>query len=234
MAYLKFLSAAFLAFTTTKAQGVLQARNPYYGGYALPGTPDDGAVNGCPSGTLTCSNEVFTFCCPNYTFCGPYQLGAYCCPTSEDCGSVLNAGATCADPSWTLYEDAFEWCCAPGSVGLALGDGHCEPASMTYSSAEYANTVAQANTASPPTNWPGGTVPPGVSTSGAAQTTVGTTATTTSSPVAGQTGTETTSSAASTSTSTTKSSAGVNVGHHLPLAVGGAVFAATLLVAVLL
>ena len=79
---LKFLSVTFFAFTTN-AQGLLQARNPYYGGFALPGTPEDGATNGCPSGTLTCSNQVFTFCCPNFTFCGPYQLGPYCCPTCE-------------------------------------------------------------------------------------------------------------------------------------------------------
>lgn len=61
---------------------------------------------------------------------------------AEDCGSIVNAGYTCADPSWTLYEDAFLWCCAPGTVGLALGDGHCEPASLTYSSGEYATTVS--------------------------------------------------------------------------------------------
>jgi hypothetical protein len=79
---LKFLSVTLFAFTTN-GQGLLQARNPYYGGFALPGTPEDGATNGCPSGTLTCSNQVFTFCCPNYTFCGPYQLGPYCCPTCE-------------------------------------------------------------------------------------------------------------------------------------------------------
>lgn len=79
---LRLLSVTFFAFTTN-AHGLLQARNPYYGGFALPGTPEDGAVNGCPSGTLTCSNQVFTFCCPNFTFCGPYQLGAYCCPTCE-------------------------------------------------------------------------------------------------------------------------------------------------------
>lgn len=150
---------------------------------------------------------------------------------AEDCGSIVNAGYTCADPSWTLYEDAFLWCCAPGKVGLALGDGHCEPASLTYSSGEYATTVAQSNTASPPTNWPGGTVPPGVSTSGAAAT-AGATAETTSSPAAGQTGTS--SSAGSSSTSTTKSSIGASAQHNLPLVVGGVVFSATLLAAIIL
>jgi hypothetical protein len=174
---------------------------------------------------------------------------------------------------------------------LALGDGHCEPASLTYSSGEYASTVslrslnpsvlfsfnkpfidairfvqvAQSNNASPPTNWPGGTVPPGVSTSGAAQTTKGTTpqatsspaagqtgtgtgsspspsstSTTkgttpqaTSSPAAGQTGTGTGSSPSPSSTSTTKSSVAAPVGHNFPLALGGMIFAGTLLVAVL-
>jgi len=90
MARLTFLSAAFLAFATTNAQGLLQARNPYYGGFALPGTPEDGAVHGCPSGTLTCSNQVFTFCCPNFTFCGPFQLGPYCCPTCKSCAAPFD------------------------------------------------------------------------------------------------------------------------------------------------
>jgi len=60
---------------------------------------------------------------------------------ADDCGTVVNAGLTCADPSWTLYQDAFDWCCAPGFVGLALGDGHCEPASLTYTG-NYASTVS--------------------------------------------------------------------------------------------
>jgi hypothetical protein len=60
---------------------------------------------------------------------------------ADDCGTVVNAGITCADPSWTLYQDAFDWCCAPGFVGLALGDGHCEPASLTYTG-NYASTVS--------------------------------------------------------------------------------------------
>ncbi|KAN0095164.1 hypothetical protein V8E51_015875 [Hyaloscypha variabilis] len=232
MSHLRFFLAVFLTFTTTtNTQGLLQARNPYYGGYALPGTPEDGAVHGCPSDTLTCSNEVFTFCCPDFTFCGPYQLGPYCCPTSDDCGSIVEAGNTCADPSWTLYEDAFLWCCAPGTVGLALGDGHCEPASLTYSSGEYANTVVQSNNAPPPTSWPGGTVPPGVSTVGAAPTSEGAAAKTTA---AGATPTSTDSGAGSTSTSTPKSNVGATVGYNFALAIGGMVFAATLLVAVLL
>ena len=67
---------------------------------------------------------------------------------AEDCGSIVNAGYTCADPSWTMYEDAFVWCCAPGTVGLALGDGHCEPASLTYSSGDYATTVSSHSQAS--------------------------------------------------------------------------------------
>jgi hypothetical protein len=60
---------------------------------------------------------------------------------ADDCGTVVNAGLTCADPTWTLYQDAFDWCCAPGFVGLALGDGHCEPASLTYTG-NYASTVS--------------------------------------------------------------------------------------------
>jgi len=69
MAHLKLLSA-FLAFTGNKVEGLLQARNPCYGGFALPRTPDDGAVNGCPPKLLPAAKKVFSFCSPNYTFCG--------------------------------------------------------------------------------------------------------------------------------------------------------------------
>jgi hypothetical protein len=58
---------------------------------------------------------------------------------ADDCGDAVNAGDTCADPSWTLYEDAFEWCCVPDKVGIALSDGECKPKEGTYS--YYATTV---------------------------------------------------------------------------------------------
>jgi hypothetical protein len=77
-------------------------------------------------------------------------------------------------------------------------------------------------------------VPPGVSTSGAVQTSKGTTAKTTSSPAAGQTGSGTSSGAGSSSTSTAKPNVGVTVGRNSPLVVGGVFFAGTLLVAVML
>jgi hypothetical protein len=56
MAHLKLLSA-FLAFTGNKVEGLLQARNPCYGGFALPRTPDDGAVNGCPPKLLPAAKK---------------------------------------------------------------------------------------------------------------------------------------------------------------------------------
>jgi hypothetical protein len=59
--------------------------------------------------------------------------------TAEDCGPLLSAGATCANPSWNLYVDAFIWCCTPDDVGLALGDGECLTTALTYSN--YASTV---------------------------------------------------------------------------------------------
>ncbi|CZR61192.1 uncharacterized protein PAC_11088 [Phialocephala subalpina] len=229
MARSQTLLIALLSSSKVTADAIIEARNPYYGGFALPGTAADGAVHGCPSGTLTCSNEVFTFCCPNFTFCGPFQEGPYCCPTSDDCGSILGAGLTCADPSWTLYQDAFDWCCTNDTVGLALADGECQPASMTYSSAEYANTVVQANTAAPPTNWPGGTVPPGVSTSFPATATDKSTKT--------SAGAQTTSTATGTSTSTAAGStktSGSDVGRSISVVVEGLVGAGSVLAVLLL
>jgi len=91
--------------------------------------------------------------------------------------------------------------------------------------------VVQSNNAPPPTNWPGGTVPPGVSTVGASQTSQGSKPTTTA---AGAAPTKTGSSAGSTTTSTTKRNVGATVGYNFPLAVGGMVFGSTLLVALVL
>jgi hypothetical protein len=62
----------------------------------------------------------------------------------------------------------------------------------------------------------------------------GTTAQTSSSPAAGQTGSDTSSGAGSSSTSTTKPNAGATVEHNSPLMVAGIIFAGTLLAAVLL
>ncbi len=74
-------------------------------------------------------------------------------------------------------------------------------------------------------------MPPGVSTVGAAPTSEGAAAKTTS---VSATPTGTGSGAGSTSTSTPKSNVGATVGHNFALAIGGMVFAGTLLVAVLL
>jgi hypothetical protein len=46
---------------------------------------------------------------------------------------VVNAGPTCADPSWTLHEDAFIWCCEKDKTGVAEGDGDCLPNTISYS-----------------------------------------------------------------------------------------------------
>jgi hypothetical protein len=61
-----------------------------------------------------------------------------------------------------------------------------------------------------------------------------TTAQTTSSPAAGQTGSDTSSGAGSSSTSTTKPNARASVEHNSPLMVAGIIVAGTLLAAVLL
>lgn len=71
------LQILFAAFILSRAL----ADSPYYGGFALSLLEGDGQIGICPSGTLTCSNQIFTFCCPDFTFCGPFQAGAYCCPT---------------------------------------------------------------------------------------------------------------------------------------------------------
>ena len=94
--------------------------------------------------------------------------------------------------------------------------------------------LIQANTAPPPSTWPGGIVPSGVSTLGgttsatatAEQTTKQTTKTSTGTQA---TDTSTTSSSSSAISPTGKSSAGSSVEHSYPLVVGALVFAGSLL-----
>jgi hypothetical protein len=58
---------------------------------------------------------------------------------AEDCGAVVGDAPTCADPSWTLYMDAYAFCCQSGEVGIQ-GE-QCQPKSLTFSAALYAATV---------------------------------------------------------------------------------------------
>jgi hypothetical protein len=89
----KALAAVFLTFTaTTHAFNLnpiqqLAARNPYYGGYALPESN-----LGCPATTETCDGS---FCCPVGTWCSPAINGPYCCPTSASSSSKTNLLELC-------------------------------------------------------------------------------------------------------------------------------------------
>jgi hypothetical protein len=58
---------------------------------------------------------------------------------AEDCGAVVVDAPTCADPSWTLYMDAYAFCCQSGDVGIQ-GE-QCQPKPLTFSAALYAATV---------------------------------------------------------------------------------------------
>jgi hypothetical protein len=59
--------------------------------------------------------------------------------TAVDCGPTVADAPTCADPSWTLYMDAYAFCCAGDTVGIE--GNQCQPKSLTFSSALYAATV---------------------------------------------------------------------------------------------
>jgi len=134
------LLVALVAAKASPAQVLaqLQKRNPYYGGFAIP-VPASGCAK--YSGVETCPQG----CCPLGTYCGP---GGYCCPTTDDCGTAVNSLPTCADPSWTLYDAFFPFCCPPGTVGLSSNE--CDDPSITFSAEQSATTTVQANTASPP------------------------------------------------------------------------------------
>jgi len=118
--------------------------NPYYGGFALV----QGVVS-CPAGTETCATG---FCCPLGTYCSQDSNQPYCCPTSEDCESQVVDLPTCADPTWSMFLDAYYYCCPTDDVGIVFGQ--CQSKALTFSSNQYAQTTAQANTLPPTGNAP--------------------------------------------------------------------------------
>jgi hypothetical protein len=59
---------------------------------------------------------------------------------AEDCGSLVGDQPTCADPSWTLYYDAYAFCCTSDQVGIQ--GNQCQPKSLTFSEGLYAATVS--------------------------------------------------------------------------------------------
>jgi hypothetical protein len=60
---------------------------------------------------------------------------------AEDCGALVGDQPTCADPSWTLYYDAYAFCCTGNQVGIQGGE-QCQPKSLTFSEGLYAATVS--------------------------------------------------------------------------------------------
>lgn len=175
----------------------------------------------------------------------------------DDCGDTVNAALVCANPSWTLYESAFDWCCTPDQVGIALSDGECKPKGGAYS--YYASTVShykyvssspsaycnevvlifdkcqvtQLNAISPPSSWIGG-VPSGLSNSmsAGAEATTNNPSATSPTQITGSTLSVVTTS--QKATATTKSSSGAVIRPAFSIAVSGVALGGVFMVVALL
>lgn len=88
----------------------------------------------CLSSEVDCGPTVAPFraCCPAGASC-PSQYNPDCCPSPANCTRTLLTEPNCANRTWTLYDNAGFFCCAPGTIGyastLSNSDGCAEPGS---------------------------------------------------------------------------------------------------------
>lgn len=88
----------------------------------------------CLLNEVDCGQTVAPWraCCPAGASC-PSQYNPNCCPSSLNCTQSLLRNPNCANASWTLYDNAGFFCCAPGAIGYASlfsnSDGCADPGS---------------------------------------------------------------------------------------------------------
>ncbi|KAL8958101.1 MAG: hypothetical protein Q9193_004778 [Seirophora villosa] len=72
----------------------------------------------CLSNEIDCGRTAAPFraCCPALSSC-PEQYNVDCCPSPANCTSTLLQEPTCANTTWTLYDNQGYFCCAPGTIG---------------------------------------------------------------------------------------------------------------------
>ena len=72
----------------------------------------------------------FRACCPAGASC-PVQYNIDCCPSSANCTETLLQDPSCANTTWTMYDNVGFFCCAPGTIGynatLTFSDGCANP-----------------------------------------------------------------------------------------------------------
>ena len=86
----------------------------------------------CLSNEVDCgqTKAPFRACCPAGGSC-PKSYNVDCCPSPANCTQALLPNPSCANSSWTLYDNGGYFCCAPGTIGynasLSYSDGCADP-----------------------------------------------------------------------------------------------------------
>ena len=86
----------------------------------------------CLSSEVNCGVTVAPFraCCPAGASC-PSQYNVDCCPSPANCTQALLKNPSCANSTWTLYDNGGYFCCAPDKIGyaasLTASDGCANP-----------------------------------------------------------------------------------------------------------
>ena len=74
----------------------------------------------------------FRACCPARASC-PQQYNVDCCPSPANCTATLLQDPTCANSTWSLYDNHGYFCCPPGTIGYnasrTFSDGCANPGS---------------------------------------------------------------------------------------------------------
>lgn len=95
----------------------------------------------CLSNEVECGtiNSPLHSCCPTSTSCSS-QNNAICCSSTENCVNALLSHPTCANQTWTLYNDSEFFCCESGMIGFSgssagsygCADPKCPPGGIQW------------------------------------------------------------------------------------------------------
>ncbi|RFU25465.1 hypothetical protein B7463_g10868, partial [Scytalidium lignicola] len=86
----------------------------------------------CYSNEVDCGITVrpFRACCPAGASC-PSAFNVDCCPSPANCTETLLKNPSCANKTWTLYDNEGFFCCDPSKIGYAASltgsDGCAHP-----------------------------------------------------------------------------------------------------------
>lgn len=100
----------------------------------------------CLASEVDCGATVSPFraCCPSGASC-PSAFNVECCPSPANCTQTLLKNPSCANKTWTLYDNEGYFCCEPGTVGYAAlksGSDGCADPGVSLNGAEVLSVVS--------------------------------------------------------------------------------------------